>query len=734
MVFPLMPLEAAFAGIKALTTPLIQPLFVPVLYYTFYALGTILAFWTKGDRIQDEADSMNPQPAMTYDFIIVGAGSAGSLLANRLSRNYNVLLLEAGGEPNPLQFIPGFGLFLINYPEIDWQHLTVPQRFASLNSISQRSSWSTGLGLGGTGNLNLMIHLRGHRRDFDNWANITGDPSWSWEGVLPYFKSYEDYEIPGDNVNHGYGGDLRIEAPDYIGTARDFVAAGGELGYPNVDLNAPFTEGFDVIRYPIRRGIRQSPYKAFLDPARTRASLRILKFAHVNKVLFRNGNNAYGVEFDRHGRTYVAEARREVIVSAGAGEFVKFLTLGRGRLTSTGCEAVGIISSEIAKARGEGDWPDLTIFQFGLTNFRIGAERIAKAFSLKFDEINKYLGNDIGRDSLFMAVQGSRPLSRGYIRLGGSSPYDRQIIEPNYLGDPEQVDLRVLLDGIQKTLFLMENTTASQRIGATFTTTRLPGCEHLQFRSPQYWECFARRYSVTLHHPVGTASMGTVVDTQLRVIGTENLRVVDASIQPVVVTTNTQASTLMIAEKAADMILRFWNNKNRVVPTQRPPLFGKWGGGTHTREVQANIYFTTSVSISTDVFPYSPSIPPTFSSLHPHLPHHRPITPFRHLSHQHHNNRNSRHPTHTPSPRLKSTPSPVPPVQLEPMPTPEKLQQLSYYKRPPPPHVKEPDNSYYDYDYDSYDDTRSAPRDKKANFTGSNNIDDQDYYSFKNNF
>ncbi|CAL8094294.1 unnamed protein product [Orchesella dallaii] len=189
-------------------------------------------------------------------------------------------------------------------------HRTVAQRFGSLNSAGQLSSWSTGLGLGRTGTLNLMIHLRGHRRDFDNWARLTGDPSWSWEGVLPYFKNYEDYEIPGDNVNHGYGGDLRVEAPDWIGRARDFVEAGREMGYPNVDLNAPFAEGFDIIRYPIKRGVRQSPYKAFLEPIRTRSSVRIVKYAHVNKILFRNGNIAYGVEYDRHGRTFVAEARR----------------------------------------------------------------------------------------------------------------------------------------------------------------------------------------------------------------------------------------------------------------------------------------------------------------------------------------------------------------------------------------------------------------------------------------
>lgn len=172
-----------------------------------------------------------------------------------------------------------------------------------------------------------MIHLRGHKKDFDNWANITGDPSWSWEGVLPYFKSYENYEVPGDNVNHGYTGDIRIEAPDFPSTALLFVKAGGEIGFPNVDLNAPYKEGFDIIRYPMLRGVRQGPYKAVLEPIRNRASLTIMKFAQVNKILFREGNIAYGVEYDRHGKTYVAHARREVIVSAGTVGSPKLLLL-----------------------------------------------------------------------------------------------------------------------------------------------------------------------------------------------------------------------------------------------------------------------------------------------------------------------------------------------------------------------------------------------------------------------
>ncbi|CAL8094297.1 unnamed protein product [Orchesella dallaii] len=454
------------------------------------------------------------------------------------------------------------------------------------------------------------------------------------------------------------------------------------------------------------------------------------------------------------------------------GEFVKWFTLGRGRLSSTGCEATGIISSDIAKARGEGDWPDIHLFQYSFTNFRLGAERVSKAFNLKQDETMKYLENDIGRDSLFLVVTGARPLSRGSIRLGGSSPYDRQIIDPNYLSDAEQVDLKVLLDGVKKTLFLMENTTASQRIGSAFTTTSLAGCEHLTFRSTPYWECFVRRFSVTLHHPVGTASLGSVVDTQLRVIGTQNLRVVDASIQPVVVVTNTQASTLMIAEKAADMINRFWSNENQIQKPQKPSLFGKWGGGGFGGFLGGNFWNKGKRSSSvTDSYkfnkgpvypipiPPSPQFPPSFApatpspsssgSPSPSPPSFVPPTqsvptfsppsaptpqspPFKSTS---------SFPSSFPSSPSQAAPSHPPPAQLMPQPESPRpphhlLHRPHYYQKQKPHIVNEPEKTYYDYDYDyEHERPRSPPSRNKRNFTGSsNNIDDpEDFCRLSNN-
>ncbi|ODM90311.1 Glucose dehydrogenase [FAD, quinone] [Orchesella cincta] len=556
-----------------------------------------------------------------------GAGSAGAVVANRLSKKYRVLLLEAGGEPNPLQYIPGFGVFFVNYPETDWMHKTVPQKYASLNSVNQQSSWSAGRGLGGTGTLNLMIYLRGHKKDFDNWGRITGDPSWSWEGVLPYFKSYEDYEEDGDPRYHGFGGDLRVEQPDYIGMGPEFVRAGQELGYSHCDLNAPFTEGFDIIKFPIKDGIRQGTYKAFLEPIRRlRAKLVIRKYAHVNRVLFKHGNIAFGLEYDRHGVTRQAFASKEVIISAGTVNSAKLLMLsgigprahlqeqgipvyadlpvgqnlqdhigaymgpffidkpravalerdltpsafvqwflgGKGILSTTGLHATGIISSSLAKARGEGDWPDIQYFLYGFSVFKTFGAAFARGFGLTADEQNKFYEHAIDKESFLVAVSGARPFSRGFVKLGGKSPYDKPVIDPRYFTDPGDQDLYSMVEGIKTLLYLTQNTTAlGHELGTRYTTQPLPGCEHLRFQSDEYWECYARRYTVTLHHPVGTASMGSVVDTQLRVYGTQGLRVIDSSVAPVLVVTNTQASAIMIGEKGSDMVLKYWEEQKK---------------------------------------------------------------------------------------------------------------------------------------------------------------------------
>jgi choline dehydrogenase-like flavoprotein len=177
-------------------------------------------------------------------------------------------------------------------------------------------------------------------------------------------------------------------------------------------------------------------------------------------------------------------------------------TGGRGILSSSGAHAAGAISSTEAKSRGEGHWPDLVLYLFGFSVFRTYASVFGHAFNLKVDEQAKYNSHAIGKESFLMVVSGARPLSKGYLKLGGPSPYDKLVIDPNYLNDPGNVDIKAMVEGIKTTVTLVENSTAlGQDFGGHFTSQLYPGCEHLPFRTDAYWECFARRTTITLHHP-----------------------------------------------------------------------------------------------------------------------------------------------------------------------------------------------------------------------------------------
>ncbi len=261
---------------------------------------------------------------------------------------------------------------------------------------------------------------------------------------------------------------------------------------------------------------------------------------------------------------------------------VQWFLGGRGILSTSGSHATGIISSSLAKSRGEGDWPDVQFFLLGYSGLKGSSEAFAHGFGLTLDEQRKYYDHGIGKSGYLVAVSGARPYSRGFVKLGGRSPYDAPIIDPRYFTDPGDRDLLSVIEGVKVLLLLSENTTAlGKDLGTRFTEQKLPGCEHLEFRSDKYWECYVRRYTVTLHHPVGTASLGTVVDTELRVFGVKNLRVMDCSVEPVIVTTNTQASTFMIAEKGADLVLKYWKKKEeqeKLSQSQYGPPKPHYGG------------------------------------------------------------------------------------------------------------------------------------------------------------
>ncbi|CAG7718406.1 unnamed protein product [Allacma fusca] len=607
--------------------------FIRILYGIVASLGILLSTWENGDKFVDRIKLRFNKPQTNFDFIVVGSGSAGAIVANRLSENpaWKVLLLEAGGEPAPLHAIPGLALFLTNHKATDWRHLTVPQKNVGGIAPNNQFLFSQGRSLGGTSNINFMIHLRGSPEDFNNWAKGTGDDSWNYKNLLPYFRKSEDFKGEWSNPEtHGTGGPVRIEVPPYHPLSDTVVNAANELGYAKVDLNGYYTEGFDAIYYPIKNGRRHAAYRSYIRPARRRKNLSIYKFAHVNKILINENNEAYGVEYDRHGKKQQAFASKEVILSAGAmqspkllmlsgvgpaghlhqlgiplkvdlpvgdnlqdhvstylgpftinpaksllvdrdvtaGAFIRFLTRGQGPLTSATPQASGIFSSTWAKQRGEAHWPDLQLIFAPLGVHKTLAKNFAKTFGLRENILTEFYKPSIGKDAVLSVVSVGRPTSRGNIRLSNPDPYAPLSINPNYYDTPE--DISRVVEAIKFNVKIMEETYAFKNLEAKLPNNPLPGCENYPFKSDAYWECYAKIFAVSLHHIVGSCTMGnpsdpkSVVDTNLRVLGIRSLRVIDASIMPVLPVSNSQAPTFMIGEKGADLITQYWNGPGEV--------------------------------------------------------------------------------------------------------------------------------------------------------------------------
>lgn len=348
------------------------------------------------------------------------------------------------------------------------------------------------------------------------------------------------------------------------------------------------------------------------------------------QILLRQDDKAvYGVEYERHGERYTVRATKEVIISAGAvgspkillhsgigprkhledvgvtpviqlpvgrnlqdhlavhlgpffikeplsfnfdsdvsaNAFFEYGTYGTGPLTTAGFQAVGLLSSSFAKLRGEKSWPDLQLLLNGVSVHSNYATDLAHTFGLQEEVLKKYYEHAAGKHSFHIVVTLARPYARGEVRLASRSPSAPLIIDPRYLEDPWNFDMKTLVEGVKMAVELVEGTSKFQSVGGQFTSEVLPGCEKFKFRSDEYFECYVRQFTVSLQNPVGTCTMGpphsphAVVDSQLKVIGTKNLRVVDASVMPSVVVGGTQAATMAIAEKGAESILLQWKGK-----------------------------------------------------------------------------------------------------------------------------------------------------------------------------
>jgi choline dehydrogenase-like flavoprotein len=533
-----------------------------------------------------------PASAETYDYIVVGAGSAGCVLANRLSADpkNRVLVLEAGGRDNWIWFhIPVGYLFAIGNPRADWCFKTETE--AGLNG--RALNYPRGKTIGGSSAINAMIYMRGQAADYDHWRQL-GLDGWGWDDVLPVFKRHEDHYL-GASEFHGGGGEWRVEAPRLTWKLLDTVRVAAEqAGIPPIpDFNTGDNEGSSYFQVNQKRGFRWSAARGFLKPVLSRPNLRLETSCHTERVLIEDGRAA-GVVYRQNGVTKVARAQGEVILAAGAigsPHLLKLSGIGPGEelgshgiavaraLPGVGANlqdhlqlrmiykvsGVPTLNEQYHSLFGRAKMGlDFALFQRGpltmapsqlgiFTRSRAGVEHADLEFHVQPLSLGKF-GEPLHKFPAFtMSVCNLRPTSRGEVRLASADSATPPRIQPNYLATEE--DRRVAADSLR----------VGRRIVAQPALAPFAPEEFLPGPSiDDSEEALARAagdIGTTIFHPVGTAKMGlpsdplAVVDARLRVFGIRGLRVADASIMPTIVSGNTNSPTIMIAEKAAGMIL-----------------------------------------------------------------------------------------------------------------------------------------------------------------------------------